>query len=452
MTDSARRVRLSLILAVFALVLVTAGPLVHPYMAQQASRYALTAAVVEQGTIRLDAYEQVLGVDRAVWEGHIYSDKAPGQPLLAVPFFIVGKALGVEDATVLRIEKNLGLWWVTLWSSAVVGGILAVLMLRRIAAVVPGYETRASLGLFFGSLLLPFSALLFGHVMAAALLYGSYLALEEKSSHKAAVFAGLMAGGAVAVEYTAVLGLLILLSLLFWRHRSRWLTFCAGGIPAAIGLAGYNHWAFGAWYRLSYQVSAFSGVRSQPRDVLDHFSPPSLDKVVALLFHGRGLLIAAPLVLVAVVAAMSQARKESSSPDAIVAVAMFLAFAALPIFWGNPWGGDSPGPRYMTPMLPFLAVPLAWSWRKWRLLTTAAVIVSVVTMGAATLTNPLISRFETGGLGIWLNNLLAGQVVPTIFTMLLGPAGWVVHLSIVGIAIGVLARSDGVRAFVGAKC
>lgn len=78
--------------AVLALLVeITVGTLVHPYMAQQASRYALTASIVERGTVRLDAYEHVLGVDRAVWRGHIYSDKAPGQPLAAVPVFAWGR-------------------------------------------------------------------------------------------------------------------------------------------------------------------------------------------------------------------------------------------------------------------------------------------------------------------------------------------------------------------------
>lgn len=426
---------------IILLVLLVCGTLVHPYMAQQASRYALTAAIVEQRSLRLDAYEGVLGVDRAVWAGHIYSDKAPGQPVLAVPFFAVGKAFGVEDATVLRVEKNLGLWWVTFWCSAVVGAVLAVLMFRRIAVVFPGYEARGSLGLFFGSLLFPFSALLFGHVMAAALLFASYLLLEHGNRHGAAMVAGLMAGMSVVVEYTAVFGVMILLVLVLWRHRTRWLAFCAGGMPAVVFLAVYNQVAFGAWHRLSYQVSAFSGVQSQPRDVLDPFSAPGVDKLIALLFHGRGLLIATPVVLVAVAGAVDRLRKESRTPDAVVAVAMFVVFALLPVFWGNPWGGDSPGPRYMVPMLPFLAVPLAWAWQRWRLLTIGAILLSGLTMAAAAFTDPLISRYETGGLGIWLTKLASGDVAPSLFTIWLGPPGWAIHLLIVAVTVLALARA-----------
>ena len=56
--------------AAAALVVAVAGPLVHDYTAQPASRYTFTAAIVDHGTVRLDRYTHVLGVDRAVVDGH----------------------------------------------------------------------------------------------------------------------------------------------------------------------------------------------------------------------------------------------------------------------------------------------------------------------------------------------------------------------------------------------
>ena len=94
----ARRVELLLAL----LVVVIAGPLVHDNGAQQASRYTLTAAIWDEHTLNLDMYaaldEPVLGVDRAVRDGSTYSDKAPLQPMLAVPFYAAYRAVGGEPA------------------------------------------------------------------------------------------------------------------------------------------------------------------------------------------------------------------------------------------------------------------------------------------------------------------------------------------------------------------
>src|SRR5690606_39327788 len=95
--------------AVLALLVgITVGTLVHPYMAQQASRYALTASIVERGTVRLDAYEHVLGVDRAGWRGRLRPAQAPGQPLAALPRVRLGKPAGEEGATDRRLGPHPG--------------------------------------------------------------------------------------------------------------------------------------------------------------------------------------------------------------------------------------------------------------------------------------------------------------------------------------------------------
>src|SRR5258705_9840378 len=50
----------------------------------QNSRFDLVRAIVEQGTLRIDAYHENT-FDKAYYEGHYYSDKAPGLALLALP-------------------------------------------------------------------------------------------------------------------------------------------------------------------------------------------------------------------------------------------------------------------------------------------------------------------------------------------------------------------------------
>src|SRR5262245_27794027 len=52
----------------------------------QNSRLNLTLAIVDKGTLRIDDYYQNTG-DYAKFEGHYYTDKAPGPSLLAVPVY-----------------------------------------------------------------------------------------------------------------------------------------------------------------------------------------------------------------------------------------------------------------------------------------------------------------------------------------------------------------------------
>src|SRR3954451_5315922 len=51
----------------------------------QNSRFDLLRAIVERHTLQIDAYHQNTQ-DKAHFQGHYYSDKAPGLVFLAVPF------------------------------------------------------------------------------------------------------------------------------------------------------------------------------------------------------------------------------------------------------------------------------------------------------------------------------------------------------------------------------
>src|SRR6266852_1414020 len=50
----------------------------------QNSRFDLVRSLIEQGTLRIDSYHGNTG-DKALYQGHYYSDKAPGLALLALP-------------------------------------------------------------------------------------------------------------------------------------------------------------------------------------------------------------------------------------------------------------------------------------------------------------------------------------------------------------------------------
>jgi len=421
-------------------VLVFVGLLVHPYRAQQASRYTLTAAVVERGTVVLDDYEHVLGRDKAVRDGHVYSDKAPGQPMFAVPFFALGKLVGVEDATTLRVNENLGLWWITFWASALPGAALAVMMYHRIRGLRCRGALMATIATFAGTLLLPFSALLFGHVLAAALLYASFLLMLEGLGTWRLAFSGAIAGFAVSVEYTAVLGVMVLVGYVFWRHGWAAWAWVAGGIPLGIAMAGYNWIAFGDPLTLSYQYTAFNEVAESSRPVLGMFSSGTLENVFRLLFNGRGLLVATPIIIVGVAGAIWRLSRDPKV-EVLVALVMVAVYALLPILWANPWGGDSPGPRYMLLSFPFLAVPIAGALARWPRLTTFAAGLSILTMTTATITEPLLPRDTRNGLNTWLQELVRGDVTDSLLTIGVGDIGWLPHAFVIALSFGLLLRS-----------
>jgi hypothetical protein len=120
---------------------------------------------------------------------------------------------------------------------------------------------------------------------------------------------------------------------------------------------------------------------------------------------------------------------------------MFLAFLVIPVFWGNPWGGDAPGARYMTPALPFLVIGATAIWTRSRVWGRAAAVIGITTMMIATLTDPLLSDEARVSVGSWIRLAVDGDIVPTVFTIALGPPGWIVHGLLVAAVVRLLVSA-----------
>ncbi|WP_336250755.1 hypothetical protein [Stomatohabitans albus] len=80
---------------IFLAVLVICVPIVEALMGHQGSRMAFTAAITDGQTLVVDRWKYLLTVDFALRDGQMLSDKAPGQPFLMVPFYLIGKAIGL---------------------------------------------------------------------------------------------------------------------------------------------------------------------------------------------------------------------------------------------------------------------------------------------------------------------------------------------------------------------
>jgi len=87
-----------------------------------------------------------------------------------------------------------------------------------------------------------------------------------------------------------------------------------------------------------------------------------------------------------------------------------------------PMGGGSPGPRFLVPILPFLAIALACAWRRHPGVTAALAIPSVVTMAAATVTYPLVGTADTGQ---WVDRVGAANFQHTLLSVLGLDNNWI---------------------------
>ena len=89
--------------------------------------------------------------------------------------------------------------------------------------------------------------------------------------------------------------------------------------------------------------------------------------------------------------------------------AIFLTYNAA---YYLPWGGQAPGPRFLVPALPFLALPLAMALRSRPLVVAGVGTVSVAVMTLATITDPLTG--EEHGIAAWWTLARDSDLVDTI--------------------------------------
>ena len=326
-------------------------------------------------------------------DGHYYSAKAPGVALLAVgPYFVLDRS-DTADA-VSRVtgipRKDVDLWALAAIVCALAAAITLVLVWRLGDDVASGYGIAAAVTLGLATLVLPFSTLLFAHVPAAALAFSAFAVLWLRSGPWAALAAGALAGAAVTVEYPLALATLALgLYAISAEDRlRRGIAYAAGVAIGVSPLLAYNTWAFGSPLHLPYEDALpIAGLASNERGFFG-ISWPSPETALRLLAGERGLLVITP-VLVCAVAALVPLYRRGWRREAVLIGGLSLAFLVYNAGYDVPFGGDSPGPRFLIAVLPFLAVPLALSYELWPRVTLALALISAVYAVGVTLTGPL---------------------------------------------------------------
>src|SRR5215472_18989222 len=153
----------------------------------QNSRFDLVRAIVEQHTLRIDAYYQNTE-DRAYVAGHYYSDKAPGLVFFSLPFALAARpamrVLGVNPASpqgamVLSYVVGAG-------ASALPGALAGVCLFflgLRFGGEVRG-AALAAVALGLGTPFWAYASLFWAHALTGACLTFAFaFALKLGESH-----------------------------------------------------------------------------------------------------------------------------------------------------------------------------------------------------------------------------------------------------------------------------
>jgi len=466
------------------------------------SRLDLTMAIVDEGRLTIDSYYNNTG-DRAYYNGHYYSDKAPGMSFLAIPIYTVYKLIhGPPELYYTLNNNNTGGWsavprsylvlmfLVTIFTSALFGALSVVLVYKTLGFFTKNDNHRMwiTIGYGAGTLVLVYSTLFFGHVTATFFAFlAFYLILKSiKKKRNLYVFAGLSAGAGVLVEYTAliiVLGLLIfLLAQKKWRPS---LKFALGAAIVILILLSYHKAVFDRYFVTGYnphlidktvwnsqetlsikyadsQHTYFSrlAVNQENKDIceminnyklvqkcfrdiaietnniticetitesqdrafckamvsknhmfckeipgkmwqteckarvtnnlfLHIFTPIGLVRkfireinvglsnfLKQLVYPYKGILFFAPFIIFSIVGLKRMYRKDKVLCLFIAGITlMFLLYISSLTFW---FGGSSYGVRHLLPVVPFLMIPLAYIFEKYKRILFFLILISVV--------------------------------------------------------------------------
>ncbi|MCL4562974.1 MAG: hypothetical protein M1281_20465 [Chloroflexi bacterium] len=368
------------------------------------SRLALTFAMVKEGRLTIDSYHAdkatFLTRDKAFYDGHFYTDKAIGSSVLAAVFFLpinwllkfLSFSLSLWKLKYLLTFLTIGL------PSAFAGSLIYV-----VCEAISGSKIRSfivTLAIALGTLSFPFSTLFFSHALAGSLLFiGFFLLFQIRTNPDPAknaqlLLIGFLLGLALITEFTTavvVIPLILYYLYIVWvkyrrqAGRPAWipalmLPALGGLIPLAIMFA-YNIQVYGKPLVSGYQYLNDPVFREAMSHGIEGITLPKLSVLYyETIQPAIGLFWQSPVLLMALVGAVFMARVKKYRPELMIAATAFIAYLLLNAGYFMWWGGNSPGPRQIIPMLPFLCLPLIFVPRRLFPLVTILGIVSIFQM------------------------------------------------------------------------
>lgn len=382
------------------------------------SRADLVYAIGDSGVLYIDDYHENTG-DKACFPGpfavdprdntkgsctgHYYTDKSLGPSLVALPFYMVfkgiaalppverfiesGKGIGSvsdtidaqgDDITPRKVYEYMALTFTTFFASAVPSALLGVVLFLMAArfASKDSYAFLLALAYGLGTMAFPYSNALYQHQLASfGMFTGFYLlyrVIYEKANLRWLWVVGVLFSLTAITEYPAIpmLGIIFLWAAYKMPNRIALYRVVIAAIPLLLIFAAYNYAIFQTPLPAGYKYSTnWQGEHTTGFMSLEAPSLKLVERLYGLSFSPvRGIFLLQPFLLLAIPGFYWMWKGRKDQRDIVVVsglvVAAFVLYNASSAMW---WGGHTIGPRYLVPMLPFLCLPIIFTFN--RLLT-----------------------------------------------------------------------------------
>jgi hypothetical protein len=359
------------------------------------TRVDLLFSLFVTGSVKIDAYHENTS-DKCHFEGHYYSDKAPGTVALAAPGFgmgfLISELLTVSD----KVRWLLCSWFATVSSCGVFGAVAGVVLFMWLRTWVSNRHAFITLlALCLGGPFFPYATILYSHTIVMALLVIALFLVgirwrtpESRWRNMAEALAGFCCGLAIACEYSA--GIAALAVPLMARGFARWglLRFLLSALLPMAMIPLYQYLCFGSPFALSY-FSEVTFVRHLSGFVGIDF-PPKWENAYTMLFSARrGLFYWTPFLLLAIVGMHSLLRL-SARWFWFCYLVPLVQVTIMAGYW-DVGAGLGLGARLLSPIVPFLAVPAALGLARFPRTGGVLAILSILLTGLGTIVSAQVS-------------------------------------------------------------
>lgn len=378
------------------------------------SAFDLTRAIVDEHRFEIDTYYNDTS-DRAFYNGHYYSAKAPGMSFLATPtyaFFklayyklmpddFIGRHKGTDESWVrlighesvpIQIRPKPGLFiltsmfLVTIMTSVLFSALTVVLIYKTSKLLTDNENHCLLVAVIYGASTLAFhySLVFVTHATGTFFaFFAFYLVFKmRRGSEGYAPLAGVLAGFAVVCEYsTILLSLFCLFIVVSSKKRKPLLLFCLGFLVGVMPLLIYNVLLFGSPIKFAslYMDPALFSIDAFERSHMGFtsFHPDSSVIVRMLVYPYRGLFFYYPVLLLSFFG-LDMMYKQGYKYESLGILLLFILYLLLFSTRTGTWyGGYCFGLRYILPFIPFLTLPLVFSLKRIKLLVILLAIISV---------------------------------------------------------------------------